>query len=119
MPLPLPYVSPEDVANRVLRRLAVVADGQEPTADDARLVADDYAALHAEMTQKGEIDFPFEAVPQKAVDGIVGILAARSAGEFGKAALGDRGALIALARRQYFAVNARPKSAAPARGEYY
>lgn len=119
MPTPSPYVTPAALAGRVLLRLAVVSEGQEPTADDSRIVGDEYAALHAEMTARGEIEWPHEAVPQQAVSGIRDILSARCGPMFGKWDEGTAAALEKVARSKFFRVNGRSHSAAPAPGEYF
>lgn len=119
MPTPSPYVTPAVLAGRVLRVLAVVSDGQEPTADDSMVVLDEYDALHAEMTQKGEIEWPIQACPQSAVSGIRDILAARCMPMFGVGSVMDSRLAEQQARVAFFRVNARPASAGPTPGQYF
>lgn len=119
MPLPAEFASPADIADGALRRLNAVGAGQSATAEDAALVTDGYQALHAELTENGLIDWPYEMCPRAAQYGIVAMLAARFSPEFLGVSEQEADSRERTARARFLTSNARPASAAAVKSEYF
>ncbi len=119
MPVPAEYASPADIAAGALRRLKAVGAGQDATAEDAALVTDGYQALHAELTETGLIDWPYEMCPRSAQYGIVSMLAARFSPEFLGVSDEEADSRERTARARFLITNARPESAAAVQSEYF
>lgn len=119
MPLPAPYISPAEVAKAALAYWGVIGAGQQPTADDLNLAESAYGDLHAEMTLKGAIDTPYEALPREMRGSFLIMIAARIAVAFGKLDSASAEALEDQGRRRFNATNFQPASIAEVPGQYY
>lgn len=73
----------EEVRDKVLRKLTVLAKGQTAKAEDASLVESHISSIHSNLLAKGKIYWPVDNTPEEAVNAFVWIVANECKTEFG------------------------------------
>jgi hypothetical protein len=77
-------VTPTDLKLAVLRKLKVIASGEEATSDDLALMTEKYNGLHAMLLSEELLIWALtEDIPAKCEEPVITMLAAHSADGFG------------------------------------
>lgn len=105
-----------DIGTRALRKLAVLAAEELPSAADGALAAEKVDAVHAYLGRRGMLRWTADSVPEWAAEGVVMMTAYYLAPEFGVAAgriLFDEGEALVCSGIQV------PQQQAPVPAEYF
>lgn len=87
-----------DLAREVLKELRILAPDETPSAADQNDVTARYRDTVAELEHIGILAIDPEAIPDQYFRPLVGIVAARSAGIFGREYMTEESAMAALRR---------------------
>lgn len=106
----------QQLAEAVLRRLAVIGSGNVPNADDATLVKDMYADLYQELEVEDVAFWPETSIPEHVFRALVDYIAGNAAPDFGQL---DMVGLARDGRARLDVIAAESLNGEPVQATYY